>query len=412
MGHLTKNHIELILNLLSFGIIGGSGIFLNIIIVNYYNISILGLFNQFLALYFIFSQLTTFGIHQSVLAYMPSSRKPDIVLSSALLIVLLFSSGAAFIIYFLLKYLIHYLQIINLETSIKFLIPVLILFSVNKVLTNALLGLGHMNKFAIANASRFILLLVSVVIHILIKAKYETITSAFIFAEVGVLILLLAFNFSTKDNIPKLKKVHILLWIKKHFSFGKYALISGFILDLNSKIDILILSLFVSQSEVGIYAFAAMLGEGFYQFALIFRNLNTNKFALAIHKDKSLKFLKKNSLLFWQSLFICFAGIISIILYKFLVSLVTSNSDIVSKGFFIYSIYASGVIISSKWIILDNILILKKEPKFDNYVRISSLIINFSFSLILVQFIGILGAAIAIFFSLLTTALLLKYFSQ
>ena len=110
MGHLTKNHIELILNLLSFGIIGGSGIFLNIIIVNYYNISILGLFNQFLALYFIFSQLTTFGIHQSVLAYMPSSRKPDIVLSSALLIVLLFSSGSAFIIYFLLKYLIHYLK--------------------------------------------------------------------------------------------------------------------------------------------------------------------------------------------------------------------------------------------------------------------------------------------------------------
>ena len=412
MAYPTKNHLELILNLLSFGVIGGSGIFLNIIIVNYYNISILGLFNQFLALYFIFSQLTTFGIHQSVLAYMPSSRKPDIVLSSALLIVLLFSSGAAFIIYFLLKYLIHYLQIINLETSIKFLIPVLILFSVNKVLINALLALGHMNKFAIANASRFILLLVSVVIHILIKAKYETITSAFIFAEVGVLILLLAFNFSTKDNIPKLKKVHILLWIKKHFSFGKYALISGFILDLNSKIDILILSLFVSQSEVGIYAFAAMLGEGFYQFALIFRNLNTNKFALAIHKDKSLKFLAKNSLVFWQNLFICLAGVISIFFYKFFVSLVTSSSEIVSKGFFVYSIYVSGVVISAKWIILDNILILRKKPKLDNYVRISSLIVNLSFSFILVQFIGILGAAIAIFFSLLTTALLLKYFSQ
>ncbi len=412
MGHPTKNHIELILNLLSFGIIGGSGIFLNIIIVNYYNISILGLFNQFLALYFIFSQLTTFGIHQSVLAYMPSSKNPDIVLSSALLIVLLFSSGAAFIIYFLLKYLIHYLQIINLEKSIKFLIPVLIVFSVNKVLINALLALGRMNKFAIANASRLILILVSVVIHILIKANYETITSAFIFAEVGVLILLLAFNFYTKDNIPKLKKVHILLWIKKHFSFGKYALISGFILDLNSKIDILILSLFVSQSEVGIYAFAAMLGEGFYQFALIFRNLNTNKFALAIHKDKSLKFLAKNSLVFWQNLFICLAGVISIFFYKFFVSLVTSSSEIVSKGFFVYSIYVSGVVISAKWIILDNILIIRKKPKLDNYVRISSLIVNLSFSFILVQFIGILGAAIAIFFSLLTTALLLKYFSQ
>ena len=412
MGQPTKNHIELTLNLLSFGLIGSSGILLNIIIVNYYNISILGLFNQFLALYFIFSQLTTFGIHQSVLAYMPSSRRPDVVLSSALLSVFLFSSGTAFIIYFLLKYLIHYFQIINLEASIKFLIPVLILFSVNKVLINALLGLGRMNKFAIANASRFILLLVSVVIHILIKAKYETITSAFIFAEVGVLILLLTFNFYTRDTIFKLKRVHILLWIKKHFSFGKYALISGFILDLNSKIDILILSFFVSQSEVGIYSFAAMLGEGFYQFALIFRNLNTNKFALSIHKDKSLKFLKKNSLIFLQSLFICFVGIISIVLYKFFVSLITSNSEIVSKGFFVYSIYVSGVIISSKWIILDNILILKKQPKLDNYVRISSLIINFLFSFVLVQFIGILGAALAIFFSLITTALLLKYFSQ
>ena len=131
---------------------------------------------------------------------MPSSRRPNVVLSSALLMVLLFASGAAFIIYFLLKYLFHYLQIINLE---------------------------------VANASRFILLLVSVVIHILIKAKYKTITSAFIFAEVGVLILLLTFNFYTRDTIFKLKRVHILLWIQKHFSFGKYALISGFILDLN-----------------------------------------------------------------------------------------------------------------------------------------------------------------------------------
>ena len=36
MGQPTKNHIELTLNLLSFGLIGSSGILLNIIIVNYY----------------------------------------------------------------------------------------------------------------------------------------------------------------------------------------------------------------------------------------------------------------------------------------------------------------------------------------------------------------------------------------
>ena len=40
MGQPTKNHIELILDLLSFEIIGSSGVLLNIIIVNYYNASI------------------------------------------------------------------------------------------------------------------------------------------------------------------------------------------------------------------------------------------------------------------------------------------------------------------------------------------------------------------------------------
>ena len=39
-------------------------------------------------------------------------------------------------------------------------------------------------------------------------------------------------------------------------------------------------------------------------------------------------------------------------------------------------IYTSAIIICSKWIIFDNILILAKKPKLDNLVRIASLVSN------------------------------------
>jgi O-antigen/teichoic acid export membrane protein len=98
-------------------------------------------------------------------------------------------------------------------------------------------------------------------------------------------------------------------------------MMSGFILDLNSKIDIIILSLFVGQEEIGIYSFAAMFAEGYYQFALVFRNLNAPKLSKVLYEEKSaLSFIQSNTLI-KQALTVSILGLLSILFYTFLVML-------------------------------------------------------------------------------------------
>src|ERR1700754_2944856 len=57
----------IIWNLAAFGIIGASGVALNILIATIYPAWVLGAFNQVLAYYIVGGQIATFAIHYSVL---------------------------------------------------------------------------------------------------------------------------------------------------------------------------------------------------------------------------------------------------------------------------------------------------------------------------------------------------------
>jgi O-antigen/teichoic acid export membrane protein len=397
---MQHKKLETLLNLASYIIIGASGILLNIIIVNFYNLETLGLFSQFLALYFICSQITTFGMHQSVLANIGHSLDKKLLVTSALIITfflaILFST--------IICGLLYYFNITKLDVTILYF--VLILFSLNKVLTFALNGLNKMNKFAIANSTRVLLLLFSVVIHKFFNFSNESIIFAFLVSEAWLLLLLLI--FCKPDITFKLSKIDFITFAKQHLSFGKYAMMSGFILDLNTKIDIIILSFFVSQEQVGVYAFAAMLAEGYYQFASVFRNLNSPKLSKILFVKKSADTFINSRTLFWQSAFVSFVGIFCITTYKLFVSYMTSDELILQEGFLIFAVYSLAVLFYSKWIILDNILILNKQPQIDNYIRFASLAVNVIFSVILSFAYGIIGAAIAIGLSIMTTSMLIK----
>ena len=67
----NKLKMDLIFNLVSFDLIGLTGILFNLFIASCYSSNILGIFNQAYAVFLLLSQVFVLGVHLSVLRYIP-----------------------------------------------------------------------------------------------------------------------------------------------------------------------------------------------------------------------------------------------------------------------------------------------------------------------------------------------------
>jgi O-antigen/teichoic acid export membrane protein len=59
---------------------------------------------------------------------------------------------------------------------------------------------------------------------------------------------------------------------KENFRFGNRALTGNLLLDLNTRVDVFLLGVFLSDRLVGLYSFAATVAEGVMQLPVLFRN--------------------------------------------------------------------------------------------------------------------------------------------
>ncbi|XVN42677.1 MAG: oligosaccharide flippase family protein [Candidatus Rickettsia vulgarisii] len=400
--------IYVITNLLGFLIAGISGVAINILIVRLYNSEVLGLFHQVVAIFFILSQITTFGVHLSVLSNIPISDRKEIIFISAFFIVLLLSISLSLLLFVVLKYILVAFNFKDLAKTLYFITPSLVFFSLNKVMINTLNAQSRLNLFAVANNMRLMLMIIGVLLHYYLKWQIYEISSVLVFSEIIIFLFLIITHLSYFTIKASYKEIYH--WSKFHISFGKYALFSGLIIELNTKIDIIILSIFVDQKSIGIYSFAATLGEGFYLLISVFKNLNSSNVSKQLFNSSNLSPEKKKDHRKLILSFIYTVGVISILAYQPFAWLTTSDKLIMIKGFWIYIIYAISLIISAKYLLIDNIFILAKKPYLDNRVRLMSLCSNLLLSLILVPFFDIYGAILALAFSILINTTAIRYF--
>ena len=64
-------------------------------------------------------------------------------------------------------------------------------------------------------------------------------------------------------------------WIKKHFLFGIKSTFNGVLVEINSRVDILMIGIFLADNDVGIYSISALFAEGFLEiFIVIQKHIN------------------------------------------------------------------------------------------------------------------------------------------
>ena len=263
---------DILWNFISFGIIAVNGIILNLLIVSMYDSAALGLFNQVYAVFIILSQLAVNGLHFSVLRTVSlGGTQKELALSftSALVLAGLIPLAVIALVFPLVNQASLVFDSVFMTQGIKLVLPGLLFFSLNKVILAFLNGQRRMKLYAVYQTLRSLFLLGFLLLHAWLIHDGNTITMIFTLSEGLVFICLIPVvfrNISIRFNRDFLKTA------QAHFLYGLKATGGNILLELNTKLDVLILGLFVSDSQVGIYSFAALFIEGFMQLPVIIRN--------------------------------------------------------------------------------------------------------------------------------------------
>lgn len=268
----TKIKADAIYNGISFICIGVSGLLINFLLAYFFDRTILGIFNLYYAIFIFLSQLVGAGIHFSVLKNVSQHEgtieKENIILFNGLVSTSINAILWLTLIYNLESVFVHFFTKIEYTDLIFVLYPALFFFVLNKVFLSYRNAKKQMKYYAKINTLRPLLIVTFVLILIIIKIDPKMCVLAFVFSESIIFIILLATSF-----ILLKKAIISLYWIKLHFIHGYKSAVGSVLIDVNTRVDVLMLGFFTNEILVGVYSMASMIADGFTQLPIVFRTI-------------------------------------------------------------------------------------------------------------------------------------------
>jgi len=405
---------DVIWNIASLAVLAVCGIIVNIIIAWYYSPDVLGAFNQVYAVYMVFSQLAVAGIHLSVLKYVAQySSKPG-TYRSLFTVGLFLSSGFALvacIVFWLIRGEFGRLMMNNpgVGTGVAYATLGLFFFSINKVFLSMLNGLSRMKSYAIFQALRYIFMILALIGATILHSPGDHLGVIFSVAESLLFLCMLPVT------LPEMQWPSMAMfkeWSKKHLDFGIRGFFSNVLLQLNTRVDVLILGHFYDDRIVGIYSFAAILAEGIYQLPLVLQ-LNYNPILVNLIADQKIDELKKTikqGVRFSYRVMLTI-GLTVVLLYPLGISLVTNKAAFM-QSWPILAILMTGIVLGSGYVPFGTILLQAGRPGLHTLMIMMLVFTNIAGNYLLVPVLGATGSAIATGCSYALLMLLLKLFTK
>ncbi|MEE2999116.1 MAG: oligosaccharide flippase family protein [Pseudomonadota bacterium] len=395
-------------NYSAFAIMALTGVILNFFIAWKMGLEALGIFNQIYAIYVVLGQLAAFGLHDSVqkhiAEYANDKLTSDLVGRTAFWI----AFGTGCLIGGLLFTLSGVVEIItnsvHVGKGVAIVAPAICLFSVNKILMGILNGARRMKAFAIVQSIRVVVILcVCFGIALSAHAAY-LLALGFLCAEIAItpVLLILTRAWSWPFGITKAKK-----WATTHIKFGVKALSGGFLSESYIRIDILMLAIFVSDLNVGIYSFAALFVEGLFQVPVVIRTISNPvlvKILLVKDPTSIVKFVRKVSPIS-AVIYILIAAVV-LIGFPFLSNIYPTN--LIISAHELLFILLAGLLLYAIFIPFDYVLLQSGMPGRQSLLFTVNVITNILLNVILIPFYGILGAALATAISFVLSAVFLN----
>jgi O-antigen/teichoic acid export membrane protein len=378
-----------------------SGLLLNAGLAQGFGRTGLGLFNACLSVVLILGQLGSLGINAAVAYQVPSTKSTggqyQPILRAAVRSTV-FASGVVSGVLILATELLISSNSSGYLSGLRFSYVAVFLLPFNKVLISYLNGVGDIKKAGLANASRFVLMLLFLGVAANFDVSWKTVPVIISLAEVS---LLAALVLITRSSLiyPKESKDESKYRQKSILSFGARSIPAVFLLDMNTRIDVLILSLLKGAEVVGQYTVASTFSEGLFQMAMVTRLVIDPRVASLNSSGMTkelIHFLRRHIALTYLVMVPLIA--VSIFLYTPVVELLFSKENS-SGSLEIYVFLAAGVLLASGFIPLTNLLNQLGDPLGQSFLLCCLTGLNIIGNLVLIPSLGAAGAALATAFS-------------
>lgn len=247
-----------------------SAFLFNIFVARIYGPAGVGVFNQAFAALIIAGQAAALGIPASALHYSSIIGQDRLsfthCVTSALVPVALTGTVVAFLFWVSSPLLHRFFDSADTVRAILFIAPAIPFFAINKALLNIVNGLDKIQAFALFQIMRFLFNMILLAIFVAYGADMTTIPLCLTGAETALFVFLCIYIslFLSPAGLLPTKP-----WISNHLRFGLKSYPGGLVSEANTRIDILALGYFMSDSAVGIYTIAAMVVEGLAQLAMV-----------------------------------------------------------------------------------------------------------------------------------------------
>jgi O-antigen/teichoic acid export membrane protein len=397
----------------SFVMLAISGIVINLVVAGARDAASLGVFNQAYAVYIIASQLATLGLHYSVLrhAALHDADRPvrGRMLFTAAACALGLGALATAAVGLGSGLLGRLFDSPATAAAIGWSAPGLLLFSLNKVLLAYLNGLRLMRAFSILQGLRYLLVMAVVCGVAASPLPIEMTTLGFIVAETATATG--AMCYIARRGLGQ----HLRFdreWLRQHLRFGSKGLAAGMFAEFNSRIDVLLIGVFLPDREVGIYSFAAMMVDGIYHVLAMVR-LNFNPVLVGALRDRdhaqALGLRRQSARLVLPATLAMSA--LAVLALSLLASHVVPHKSL-HEGLPSLLILVSGLTLVSALVPFDNLLMVSGHPGYQTLQQVFTVAVNALVAVLLLPLWGIAGAASGTALSYLAGAAALLLFSR
>lgn len=381
----------------SFGVLAASGLVINVAVAGFRDAAALGVFNLAYAVYIIVSQVAVLGVHYSVLRaaaqYHGDLWERSAMLLAAVALSLALGSAFGAAVFAGGGFFAALFDSEESGRAISYAGLGLCFFAVNKVLIAYINGLRHMRAFSVLQAMRYVIVMSWVSGVAASTLPFELSGLAFIAAEVSTTVAALLYVVRVRAVSAAWSGEKVRSWLRRHLSFGIRSAPSGMFLEVNTRVDALVIGVFLSEREVGIYTFAATLVDGLYHVLAMIR-VNVNPILVAAWRDASWagpqRLLTRTKQLLLPVMVIL-AGL-ALMGYYVLGEHVLGPGEVM-EGVGPLVILLLGLTLVAPFVPFDNLLLATGHPGFQTLQHLTVVLVNLALNLALVPVVGMVGAA-------------------
>lgn len=386
---------DVIWNIASLAVLGISGIAINILIAREMDAAALGLFNQVYAIFIILSQVAVGGIHHAALKFTVEASdnrgEAAAVATASLLLAAVLGALVSFLVWLLAPFFGRAFDSSGVAQGLAWAAPGLFFFAINKVALGLLNGLRQMRIYAALQALRFLLMLLVVGAVVVLQAEASLLCASFLVSECCITLIAFAYLLAS-GRIAAGRPAS--QW-RRIGGFGLRGFFGGLLLEANFRVDVVMLGVFVSDGEVGLYSIAAALAEGFYSLLHVLR-VNVNPLLVQhVRTGERESFV----LLIASIQRLALPLSLLALLLTWLLAPLVAGWLLPGRGFEpaipILLVLLAGLTAYSPWLPFDFILLQSGRPGLHTAFLFAQLSSNVLLNLVMIPAWGALGAAIA-----------------